>query len=144
MDRKFPRKIERRLVQILCDNLREHPQEWDHQSDRSNHQDDIQIWTDSDFWKSNPIYMPERVSLGRLNKYKLWQAIKASKNKINPPNSNSLADWIETTAAARSIANLSSKANDPIIKYRERFGQEPTKELIKLAENGKLITDDQE
>ncbi len=144
MDTKFPRKVERKLVQTLCANLREHPEEWDHRRDRSIHQDDIQIWTDRDFWGNHSIFEPGRISLGRLNKRKLWRAIKESKNKSNLPKSNSLADWIESDSTARSITNLSSKANDPIIKYRERFGTEPTKELIKLAESGKLVTNDQE
>ena len=144
MDDLFPRKIERKLVKNLCDNLREHPEEWDHQRDRSIHQDGIQIWTDSDFWGKHPIFEPSRLGLRYFSKHKLWRAIKDSKGIGVLSNPNSLAAWIKEKPIAAHMASLSSKANDPIIKYRERFGTEPTKELIKLAESGKLVTDNQE
>ncbi len=125
MEDSLPRKEEAELVRKLCSNLREHPEEWSF-SEYAINNSSVQIMRSAGL---PYILLPAKYRFRFYNAIKLRGAIKTY-IKYRSADVKIRQRLKETISA---INNLSSKYNDPLIKYRDRFDSEPPLEIVEFA-----------
>ncbi len=131
MRKSLPRKEEAELIRKLCANIREHPEEWTF-TEYAMSNSHIQIMRSMLF---PYILSPIKYEFRFYNAIKLRGAIKTYTKYRSTVTK--IQEGMQP--AIRLINNLSSKYNDPLIKYRDRFDSEPPTEIVEFAKKQTML-----